>query len=162
MKAPIHSVKHYVQFPFNAISTGTAEVLTIATAVNRVNADLASEVVEGADIKAVFVEMWTTNASTDGHEVVTLVKRSNNQAGLTFAQQAALFSFPEKKNILYTHEGLSSSDNNGPPTQVMPGWIKIPKSKQRFGLGDTLALTISNPSSTALNRCGIAIFKEYT
>ncbi len=158
----IHSTKHLVQFPFNGITTGTAENLIIISTVAIVNKNIASEVEEGATVKAVYVELWTQNSANDGHEIVTLVKRSNNQNGVTFAESAGLFSFAEKKNILFTHEGLTSNDGVGNPIAVMRGWFKIPKSKQRFGLGDTLVVTVSNPSSNTLNRCGIAIYKEYT
>ncbi len=162
MRPVIKSTKHLVQIPFDPILTGTAEVKSLITTVNVVNKDTSVEIEEGAIVKACYVELWSINASSDGHEIVTLTKRSNNQSGLTFAEMGNLFAFPEKKNIFFTHQGLSSSDNAGSPTAVMRGWYKIPKSKQRFGLGDTLALTISNPSSTTLNICGFALYKEYT
>ncbi len=162
MKAPIHSVKHLVQFPFDQISTGTAQNNVLIFAVPLLSVNLAQEVVEGAVIKAVYIELWTQNSANDGHEVVCVEKTNNNLPGATFTEMATLHTYENKKNILFTHEGLTSNDGVGNPIAVLRQWIKIPKSKQRFGLGDGLALTLSNPSSNNLNRCGLAIYKEYT
>ncbi len=162
MKAPIHSRKHIVQFPFDQIGTGTNQNIVLAKSVNATVANLATEVSEGALIKAVFIELWLQNSANDGHQVVTLTKNSRLNTGPSFANSAALDSYDDKKNILFTHEGLSSNDGVGNPQNILRQWIKIPKSKQRFGLSDMLNLVISNPSSNNLNRCGLAIYKEYT
>jgi len=111
---------------------------------------------------AVFIELWLQNSANDGHAVVIVEKTQGDNAGPTFAEMAALFSYSNKKNILFTHEGLTSNDGVGNPVPILRQWIKIPKSKQRFGLGDGIALTLSNPSSNNLNRCGFAVYKEYS
>ncbi len=162
MKPPIHSRKHLVQFPFDSIATGLAQNIVLAVAVNATVANSAFEVAEGSVIKAVFVELWLQNSANDGHQVVVVQKNTDGDTGCTFAELAALDAYTVKKNILHTHEGLSSNDGVGNPQAVIRQWIKIPKSKQRFGLGDQLNMNISNPSSNNLNRCGIAIYKEYT
>ncbi len=158
----IHSVKHQVQLPFDAILTGVRQNNVLVDAVNAPDANLAFEVPEGTVIKAVFIEMWTQNTSSAGHEVIILEKCSQDQGGASFAEMASLFTYNNKKNIFFTHEGLTSNDGIANPLPVMSGWYKVPKSKQRFGLGDSLILTISNPSSNSLNRCGIAIYKGYS
>ncbi len=162
MKAPIKSRKHIVQTPFNGISTATRENITLANVVDRTIADASNEVAEGSILKAVHVEMWLHNASVDGHSIVILEKTQSAALGATFTQMADLDSYINKKNILFTHEGLTSDDGVSGPIPVMNGWYKIPKSKQRFGLGDKLVLTISNPSSNELDRCGVTIYKEYS
>ncbi len=162
MRPVIHSTKHIVQSPFSQITTGTRENIIICQAVEGTTANTAIEVVEGSVIRAVFVEMWLQNSANDGHSIVTLEKVPDAQLGPTFAECAALFSYTNKKNILFTHEGLTANDGVGNPLPVIRQWFKIPKGKQRFGLGDKLVLTISNPSSNNLNRCGLFIFKELT
>ncbi len=162
MKAVIHSTKHIVQSPIDQIATGVAENIIIAQAVESTTANLATEVVEGAVIKAVFVEMWLENQSNLGHAIVILEKVPLGATGATFAQMGALFSYPNKKNILFTHEGLTANDAIGNPMPIVRQWFKIPKGKQRMGFSDRLVLTISNPSSNDLNRCGMFIFKELT
>ncbi len=162
MRPVIKSTKHIVQFPINVIATGTVSVTTLIIAVNGPAANLATEVVEGAIVKAVYIELWLQNQTNLGTSIVTVIKRSNNQLGMNFTDMAAMFTFPEKKNIFFSHEGLTSNDGISGPVNIMRGWIKIPKSKQRFGLGDTLAITVSNVSANDLNECGFCIYKEYT
>ncbi len=130
--------------------------------VDRTVADASNEVAEGSIIKAVFIEMWLQNSANDGHSVMTLEKTQSGSVGPAFANMADLDSYLNKKNIFFTHEGLTSNDGVGNPIPVMNSWFKIPKSKQRFGLGDGLRLSISNPSSNTLNRCGKTIYKEYS
>ncbi len=160
MKPVIHSTKHIVQAPISQIATGVVENLLVLTSVVSTTANLATEVAEGSLVKAVFVEMWLQNQSNLGHSIIILEKVSQDQAGATFAEMGALFSYNNKKNILFTHEGLTSNDGVGNPLPVIRQWFKIPKGKQRFGLGDRLVLSISNPSSNNLDRCGMFIFKE--
>ncbi len=160
MRPVIHSVKHIVQAPFSQITTGTAENILIFAGVESTVANAATEVEEGSIVKAVFVEMWLQNSANDGHQVLILEKVEGNNTGATFTELATLFSYHNKKNILFTHEGLSANDGVGNPLPVIRQWVKIPKGKQRFGLGDRMELSISNPSSNNLNRCGVFIFKE--
>ncbi len=162
MRAPIHSRKHYVQFPITAITTGIRGNVLLAQGVNPTVADAASEVGEGGVIKAVYVELWLNNDGVDGESIVVLCKDTRDSTGPTFAQLAALDSYNNKKNILFTHQGLTSNESIGNPVNVMRAWYKIPKSKQRFGLGDTLNIVIANVSSGNLFRCGFATYKEYT
>ncbi len=162
MKAPIHSRKHVVQTPFSEIATGVAENLALATVVDRTIADAATEIVEGAIVKAIFIELWLQNDGTNGHSIVILEKVAQGRTGASFAEMADLDSYANKKNVLFIHEGLTNNESVGNPINVMNGWWKIPKSKQRFSLGDGIILTISNPSSGNLHRCGKHIYKEYT
>ncbi len=162
MKPIIHSTKHTVQAPISQVTTGTAENLLIFTSVVSTGANLATEVEEGANVRAVFVEMWLQNQGDLGHSIVILEKLEQDQAGATFAEMGNLFSYNNKKNIFFTHEGLTANDAIGNPMPIIRQWFKIPKGKQRFGLGDRLVLTISNPSANDLNRCGVFIFKELT
>ncbi len=162
MRAIVHSLKHIVQFPFNQISTGTIENNILAFTKERTISNDANEVAEGSTIKAIYIELWLQNSANDGHQIVTVEKNVSGASAVTFAEQAALFDYDNKKNIFFTHEGLSSNDGVGNPQNILRQWIKIPKTKQRFGLGDTLYLNISNPSSNNLARCGVAIYKEYS
>ncbi len=158
----VHSTKHYVQHGISQITTGTRENIVIAQAVESTSANLAHEVQEGASIKALYIEIWLQNAGNLGESVVTVTKDPVDDTGPSFAEMANLFSYNNKKNILFTHQGLTSNDGISGPVNVLRNWLKIPKSKQRFGLGDKLNLNISNVSSNDLNRCGFSLYKEYT
>ncbi len=158
----VHSTKHYVQHPISQITTGTRENIVIAQAVEATTANLGHEVAEGSSIKALYIEIWLQNQGNLGESIVTVTKDPVDDTGPSFAEMANLFAYNNKKNILFTHQGLTSNDGISGPVVVMRNWLKIPKSKQRFGLGDKLNLNISNVSSNALNRCGFSLYKEYT
>ncbi len=162
MKAPIHSQKHYVQFGINQVLTGVRESIRLVTAVESTVANQVQEVAEGSLVKAVYIELWLQNQGNLGESIVTLTKDPLSNSGPTFAEHAALGTFLNKKNILFTHQGLTSNDGISGPVRIMGNWFKIPKSKQRFGLGDALNIVISNTSSNSLNRCGFATYKEYS
>ncbi len=78
------------------------------------------------------------------------------------ADAAAIGDYDNKKNILYVTQGLAPA-NSTFQLNLVKGWFKIPKSKQRFGLGDKLQFFIRNNNATDdQNFCGFATYKEYT
>ncbi len=122
------------------------------------------EVNEGAIISAVYVELWVTSDDAAlGTTIWTLEKVPGLGAGPVMAagDAAALQSYDNKKNIFHTQMGLVGGNVGTTPTNIVKGWFKIPKSKQRFGLEDRL---ISNlfAQGNGLQGCGIAIYKEQT
>ncbi len=162
MRPIIHSTKHYLQYPLDPITTGTIKAIVLVEAVQSTLANLSHEVEEGASVKAVYVELWLQNQGNLGEFIVNVTKTTESQPGPTFAEAATLFSYVNKKNIFFTSQGLTSNDAISGPQTPIRAWVKIPKSKQRFGLGDRLMLTIANVSSNSLNSCGMATYKEYT
>ncbi len=157
MRAPIHSEKHYVQISRSTVTTVTRnneDIVIIGGGVDGV--------VEGAIVKAVYFELWVLDSGNAGSHVVIIGKNVSGSLGPSFGQINALGTYDEKKNVLFTHQGLSPNDGIDPPVNVIRGWIKIPKSKQRFGLGDSLRLSIANNSLQDLFYCGFATYKEYT
>ncbi len=162
MRPVIQSVKHYVQFPIDQILTGTAQNIRLIDSVESTVANLANEVSEGSMVKAIYIELWLQNEGNLGESIVTVTKDQQNTNGPSFAQLAALFTYNNKKNVLFTHQGLTSNDGVSGPVNILRSWIKIPKGKQRFGLNDRVHLSISNTSANDLVRCGFAIYKEYS
>ncbi len=159
MKPVINTEKHIVQVSLNTITAGTILNLVFATAVNVATASL-SEVREGSIIKAIYLEMWiATNDSSMGTAIVTLEKVEGSDATLmTSGESAGLGSYTNKKNVFHTQMGLTPSDSQYPMASVK-GWFKIPKGKQRFGLGDRIVLNVHGQSSS-LQMCGFGLYKE--
>jgi len=134
--------------------------IDIIKAVQSTTADAVDEVSEGSVVKAVFVEMWLLDSSNAGSFILTLIKDVSGVSAPTFAQQNSLGTFGNKKNILYTTQGLSPNDAVGNPVPIIRQWFKIPKGKQRFGLGDKLRLNITNNGLNDLEFCGFFTYKE--
>jgi len=161
LRPPIHSQKHYVQISRSTVLTAAVNNEDIIT-VSPITSIAVDEVLEGAIVKAVYIELWLLDSSSDASNIVILGKNVASSAGPSFTQMNALGQYDEKKNILFTHQGLSANDGNSNPIPVMRGWYKIPKSKQRFGVGDSLRLSIANNGANNLFYCGFATYKEYT
>ncbi len=160
MRAPIHSVKHYVQTTLTTVLSGAnlAIILARAEPIDVVNS--SNEVVEGSVLKAVFVEMWIRAGDTSpGSTLVTLAKVPDG-GSMSFADQTALHDWTNKKNVFYHTQGLTNV-NTADAIPFVRQWFKIPKSKQRFGLGDRLVLGIA---AQALDNiiCGFTTYKAYT
>ncbi len=158
MRPPIHSKKHYVQESLMTITAGAVDTNIMVNAIEQPVA--LPDVVEGALVKAIFIERWVrTNDTAPGAFTAIVVKHNGGVNDPSAAEMAALGDWNNKKNILYTTQGLSN-DTNSIATPFLRNWIKIPKGKQRMGLGDTIRLHIF-AQALDQNVCGFATYKEY-
>jgi len=162
MRAPIHSVKHYIQNTLTTTTVGTRDNIVYVNAVASADVTTPDEVVEGAIVKAIFVELWAIGSTADQFFTAALVKLPGGLGTMTFAEMANINDWPNKKNILYVTQGLASNDGIAAPIPLIRQWFKIPKGKQRFGLGDTLQLQIASRGDASITHCGFATYKEYT
>ncbi len=162
MKPIIHSTKHYSQFSLFAVAGGAITTLSPIIAVAVVDKNAASEVEEGATIKAIWLDFWlTTDDAVQGSTVCIVEKVPGAQdTSVTTAEIASLMTYPNKKNVLFSFQGLTPP-NTQYPMNVFHGWYKIPKSKQRFGLNDKLSISFYGQGD-GLQVCGLSVFKEYT
>ncbi len=104
--------------------------------------------------------MWLLAGSQQpGSFQLTLEKISSNAPDMTHNDSTLLHDYGNKKNILYTTQGLVG-DANTNPSPLLRQWFKIPKGKQRFGLGDKLNLNLSSFAEN-ITSCGVIIYKEY-
>ncbi len=158
MRPVVNTEKHIIQFSLSVVASGAITVTNLANAV-AVPASNSSHIREGAKISAVYVEMWVqSDDATAGTVIFTIQKLPGPGADMTAAQSASLNTYTNKKNIFFTQMGLIPN-NVTYPMVLVKGWIKIPKSKQRFGLTDRLQMTIHGQSN-GLSFCGFVIYKE--
>ncbi len=162
MKPIIHSTKHYVQQSRSQVATVALIGIDIIESVEGTVASAVDQVVEGATVKAVFVEMWLLDTANDGSFIVSLERIDALASAMNFTQSNALGTYKNKKNILYVTQGLSPNNGVGNPVPIIRQWFKIPKGKQRFGLNDKLKLNITNNGLNDLEFCGFFTYKELT
>ncbi len=161
MRAPIHSQKHYVQKSLNTITAGIVDSTVIVDAEAAGAVSGANEVIEGALVKAIFVEMWVrSQEASPGAFVGIICKHPGGVNNPTAAEMAALNDWDNKKNILYTTQGLTN-DGASITMPMLKDWLKIPKGKQRMGLGDSWRMHLF-AQALDLNNCGFFTYKEYT
>ncbi len=163
MKAPINSVKHIVQISLDLIGEQTRQTYNLVKAVDT-QPSAPNEVDVGAVVKAVWCEFWLLGESSQPCTATWIVEKiPNNVAGASQTDMQALHSYNNKKNILKMGQGIIS-DSNTNPIPVIREWVKIPKGKQRMGLGDNLNLTVSciGETDNGLELCGFGLYKAYT
>ncbi len=157
----VHSTKHYTQFSLATVITGAVTNNVIVDAVTVGNKNLDKEVEEGSSVKAVYVEWWVRSGETSpGSFVAAIYKVPGGGAAFTAAQMASLHTSDNKKNVFFTSQALTNN-NTSQAINIARGWIKIPKSKQRMGLGDRIILSHFAQALDSIT-CGFATYKEYS
>jgi len=144
MKPVIKTNKHYVQQSRSQTATVALTTIDWIDSVSVQNKDAVDEVEEGAVVRAIYIELWLLDTASDGSFNVTVEYRPSGVAAMGFASSQALGTYPNKKNILYTTQGLSPNNGVGNPVPIIRQWFKIPKGKQRMGLGTKVVCNIAN------------------
>ncbi len=158
----VHSTKHYVQNSLATVLASARNNVIIAQGVAVVDKNVAFEVEEGSTIKAVFFEQWVrTSELSPGSYVATIEKVVSGGTFPSTTTMAGLQDYANKKNVFFSSQGLAN-DTDSSAMSIIRGWIKIPKSKQRFGLGDSLLFSIFAQGAIDLVFCGLTTYKEYT
>ena len=160
VRPTINSVKHVNQYTLAEVGPAAKTNLVIAKTVQGPDANLPSEVREGAVIKAVYLELWFLGTGQQPTTIFCFVEKITSEQGSgSFTALQNVFTYGNKANILEMHQGVVG-DANTNPVPFWRGWIKIPKGKQRFRNGDELNISISSITE-ATQWCGLSIFKEY-
>ncbi len=160
MRPIINSKKHYVQTTFTTATTLTTNTELLLFAKETPTSP--NEVQEGAIVKALFWELWVLGSSQDAFFTLIFAKYAGGQNSPTFTEMTLLNDWDNKKNILFTSQGLAPNESGANPVPIFRGWIKIPKGKQRMGLGDSIKFEIASRGASDINYCGFATYKEFT
>ncbi len=162
MLAPLVTIKHMQNIENAVVATATTRPIELVQAVAQTAVTNVGDVVEGSLVKTCYVELWFKSNADAGQDTkfqLVLEKVPAGATSISFTQMNNLMSYPNKKNILFTTQGVVGDLT----TQALPitrDWYSIPKGKQRFGLDDRLVVTISTTGFGA-NVCGLSIFKEW-
>ncbi len=159
MRPVVNAIKHYVHTPSTGIASAGILAQKVITTVVKGAARSSPDVVEeGAIIKAVYVEWWC-KADTSGFTVESaIIKLPSGAVGPTATELGNLGAYLNKKNVFEFHQGLAPAGDQ--TLALFRHWIKIPKGKQRFGLGDSLKV-FTTFTGSAGDVCGVYIYKEY-
>ncbi len=161
--AIINSIKHFVPYTNTDTASGALRNITLIDVVAKgASRGAVADVEEGCKIFGSYVELWLKGngaSGTDTQFTVVIVLLKSGAVAPTVANMANLQAYTNKKNILYTTQGVIG-DNTTQGVPVIRNRIQIPKGKQRFGLGDSLNLIIA-PTGQAIQNCGIAVYKEF-
>ncbi len=161
MRAVISSNKHIVQTIPTSVAAGANTAINLAEAVDVPAAGNALEIKTGSIIKVIYLEYWYTSNSTARGSCQTSIEKvpGSNQGVMGNADANTLHAYDNKKNILELHQGLLPPNVEN-PLSMFRHWVKIPKGKQRMGLGDKLNLNFNSIIEGTVI-CGVAVYKEY-
>lgn len=158
----VHSTKHYVQTSITPIAASAKLDIILAQSVAVSSKNLVQEVEEGAKIKAIYLEYWIRSSeASPGSGIAVFYKDPGGGIVFSTTELAGMGTAENKKNVFYFTQGLYN-DNDADAIAVVRGWFKIPKTKQRMGLGDRLIFSIFAQGAIILNVCGFCTYKEYT
>ena len=163
MRPVIQSTKRITQYSLTSVPEDTTVAATILVAVQNFTAG-SSQCPVGAVVKAVYVEFWALGEGSQPTFANVIVEKA--VAGLTapdIGTMRNLDDYENKKNVLHIFQGLIG-DSNTNPMPVLRQWIKIPKGKQRMGVGDSLRVVFGglNPTmNESYEFCGFVIAKYY-
>ncbi len=160
MRPRVVTRKHYVQASLFAVAAGAKATVSLIDAVAVLDKNDPDEITEGSIISAVYLEYWlTTQDSSAGTSIVILEKVQSGSGSASATNMASLDTYDNKKNVLHVFMGLTNPVTGAGAMPAVRGWFKIPKSKQRFGLGDQLILSFFSQTGT-LHGCGFSTYKE--
>ncbi len=160
VKPMINSEKRIVQITLSNVTALAVGGQTVVNCVQDVNTADPTEVSPGTVVKAIYAELWLLGTGQQPNtSMVFFEKRPANAPVIDFAGAQNTNAYFNKKNILEMHQGLIG-DANTNPVPFFRGWIKIPKGKQRFGLGDKFGFIVSAITED-VQFCGLIIFKAY-
>ncbi len=161
VRPTVNSTKHYVQFSLQSVLASAIKDLAVTSAVSAPDANLSAEVREGSVIKAVWIELWIRGSElSPGSVLVSFYKRGAGATSITTTEAASLHTYDNKKNIFYHTQGLTN-DTDADAIPFIRQWFKIPKGKQRQGLGDKLSISVFSQGAIDQVLCGFVTFKEY-
>ncbi len=150
-----------MQRSLQVVTGGQSTTENIAVALQEPGLN-GADIAIGTTIKAVYAEIWLLGSGQQPTTFIAIIEKTTNGAGgAVFANLTAMHSYVNKKNILYTTQGLVG-DANTNPVPILRQWINIPKGKQRFGLGDALRFSLAIQTTDDAQLCGFFIHKDYT
>ncbi len=162
MLAPISSIKHYSQRSNATVATGAVLAHAIVDAKTKGSARSSPEICEeGCVIKAVFCEYWLCGTLTNVTSQFTFIvyKLPSGQTAPDATDIGTLSAWENKKNILFTSQGVLPEKESSQSVPIIRQWVLIPKGKQRFGLNDKFQVAVFSVGTLQL--CGFATYKEY-
>jgi len=160
MRAIINSRKHIVQLTLSTVAAGAQVGVQLVNSKQNADNALAVDVEPGTVVKAIYVEMWLLAAEAQPSTVTAIIVKSPSGLGTPSAIEFAdLHTWSNKNNIFVMHQGIVG-DANSNPIPVFREWIKIPKGKQRFSLGDKLEIAFKGITEDT-EVCGFAVYKSY-
>ncbi len=160
---PVKSEKHEGTWS-NLIqdASATKEIIIVKATAGEPSAP--QDVETGSTIRSVYFETNLNGVDNSGASTVFHWQIYKNPSGFFGALDPAIYDTDKKRFTLKRGMEMLPAIPLGSGGTVQTKRIfviKIPPRMSRFGENDELVLTYKNTSASAINYCGITIFKEF-
>ncbi len=173
---PIDSRKHIIDTQ-GIVTASTSEAITIAQGLDSADISVnANQCESGSTVTSFFLSVFYLiegNITASNVPVINWyiiydrAGRLHNNGSPTFGVgtrdlpiAGATGLSPNRNQILHEEKGLTTSVSDGSTPMVFKGVIKIPRGKQRMGVGDKILL-VHSAGTEPMNFCFKAIYKDY-
>ncbi len=156
---PVHRIKHVVDAQGGIVLDNLAETRVIE-AVDAPVVTSTRQVETGSTINGIFlkVEVYATTAGALSNAYLAVFKNPGDN--LTFPKPNVIGSDDNKKYVIHQEMVMLERSVNGNPRTLFSGVIAIPRGYRRFGINDTLRVSVFSPGVN-LDFCIQCIFKEF-
>ncbi len=158
---PVVSLKHEITWTFLAQNASTNQSIDIIAGVE--SPITATEVDIGSIVNSVYFEINLNGVNNSGASQVFHWLIVKNASGL-IAPVANQYNADTKKFVIKRGMEMLPEvplDSGGTVQTKRIFVVKLPRGMRRFDDGDKLQLKYISSSASAVNYCGIAIFKEF-
>ncbi len=162
---PVHSEKHEIVWSNLAQNASAVQLITVAQAVQTPGAP-DSEVNIGSTVNSVFFEFNVNGVDNSGvAQIIHWMILKSPMDELEVADiNPSLYNQKNKRFIL--KRGMEMLPEiplgSGGTVQTKRVFVvKLPRTFKRFGVDDRLYFIYISTSTSNINMCGIAIYKEY-
>ncbi len=158
----INSIKNVPSTITPGVASANTFVL-IAKAVNTPVSTVATDVSQGCQIRAIWIEMWMQASAIQAEGISVFMDAyiwKNPGANLTAPAPGSVGTSNEKKFVFKQWKGLIGARTQGTPFYFWKGWLKIPRIYQRMGTDDLIQLVFKSEGTASL-MCTNFIYKWY-
>ncbi len=156
---PVNSVKHIVDQQ-GATTAGTRADNNLILAVDSPATANVTEVELGSTVNSIYLKVEINATSSAALSNAYLYIMKNPGGNLTTVNGNVLGPSDIKKYVIHQEMVMMQQVTNSNPRTLFVGVIRIPRGYKRFGVNDTLVISLFSPGVN-INFCVQCIYKSY-
>ncbi len=156
---PINTLKHIVDRQGGLVATTQVEEILVSAVDNPTFVTNPQEISNTSNVTHVFLNVQVAATGTAALANVYMFVAKNPAGDLVFPDANAVGKSDLRKHVLHQEMIMTEKNTTAIPRTLFKGVIKIPRGKQRFGLGDKLIVALLAPGVN-FDYCVQCIYKE--
>ena len=156
------SIKHVVDVQ-GGITSGSREVVILATGVDSPSTSSTTEVQTGGRVNSLYLNVQvlaTTSTALPNFYLILYKNPGNNVLAAQIPEANAVGTSDFRKQVFHQEMRMMSQENDSIPITMFNGVLKLPQRFQRMGINDTVVIQFISPGVDVFY-CIQCIYKEY-